>query len=125
MGEEIFGPILPVLAYTTHEEAADLINARPKPLSAYIFTSDKESERFFLRNVSFGGGCVNDTVVHLSVPRLPFGGVGASGMGSYHGRAGFDTFTHYKSVLHKSKLVDIPLRYPPYTEFALKLLKKL
>ena len=125
MNEEIFGPILPVLTYSTPDDAANLINARPKPLAMYLFTSRKESERFFMRNVSFGGGCVNDTVVHLSVPRLPFGGVGASGMGGYRGKAGFDAFTHYKSVLYKSKLIDIPLRYPPYTDFGLKLLKKL
>ncbi|MCL2161698.1 MAG: aldehyde dehydrogenase [Betaproteobacteria bacterium] len=125
MGEEIFGPILPVLAYTAPDEAAQLINARPKPLAMYVFTARKETERYFLRNVSFGGGCINDTIVHLSVPRLPFGGVGESGMGSYHGKAGFDAFTHYKSVLHKSKYIDIPLRYPPYTDFALKLLKRL
>jgi aldehyde dehydrogenase (NAD+) len=78
-----------------------------------------------LRNISFGGGCINDTVVHLSVPRLPFGGVGASGMGSYHGKAGFDAFTHHKSVLRKSTLVDIALRYPPYSDKGLKLLKKI
>jgi len=125
MGEEIFGPILPVLAYTTPDEAAQMINARPKPLAMYLFTTRKEAERYFLRNVSFGGGCVNDTIVHLSVPRLPFGGVGESGMGCYHGKAGFDAFTHYKSVLHKSRHIDIPLRYPPYTDFALKLLKRL
>jgi aldehyde dehydrogenase (NAD+) len=125
MGEELFGPILPVLAYSSRDEAARLIKARPKPLAFYLFTSSKESERFFLRGVSFGGGCVNDTVVHLSVPALPFGGIGDSGMGSYHGKAGFDTFTHYRSVLHKSKYVDLPLRYAPYTAFALKLLKRL
>ncbi|MCL2462829.1 MAG: aldehyde dehydrogenase [Defluviitaleaceae bacterium] len=125
MGEEIFGPILPVLTYATREEAVNLINARPKPLSAYLFTSSRDAERFFLREVPFGGGCVNDTVVHLSVPRLPFGGVGASGMGGYHGKAGFDALTHYKSVLRKSRRIDVPLRYPPYRDFALKLLKKL
>ena len=125
MGEEIFGPILPVLTYTTKEEAAERINARPKPLALYVFTEQKETERHFLRNVSFGGGCVNDTIVHLSVPRMPFGGVGDSGMGSYHGKAGFDAFTHYKSVLHKSRRIDVPLRYPPYTDLALKLIKRL
>ena len=125
MCEEIFGPILPVLTYSSKEEAVSLVNARPKPLAAYLFTSNKSAARFFLRNIPFGGGCINDTVVHLSVPRLPFGGVGESGMGSYHGKAGFDAFTHYKSILHKSRFIDIPLRYPPYTEWALELLKKL
>ena len=125
MGEEIFGPILPILAYDDRDEAVRLLNARPKPLAAYIFTASRDAERYFLRNLSFGGGCVNDTVTHLSVPRLPFGGVGESGMGSYHGKAGFDTFTHYKSVLRKSRLIDIPLRYPPHGDAALKLLKRL
>ena len=125
MNDEIFGPILPVLTYTNQEEAVNMISARPKPLAMYLFTASKETERYFMHRISFGGGCVNDTIVHLSVPRLPFGGVGNSGMGSYHGKAGFDTFTHYRSVLNKSKLIDIPLRYPPYTDFALKLLKRL
>jgi len=125
MSEEIFGPIIPVLTYSNLDSIVKTINGRPKPLSAYLFTSDKKVERYFLRNLSFGGGCINDTIVHLSVSRLPFGGVGASGMGSYHGKAGFDAFTHYKSILHKSNYIDVPLRYPPYTDFALKLLKKL
>jgi len=90
-----------------------------------LFTSNKKTERYFLQNLPFGGGCINDTVVHLSVPRLPFGGVGDSGMGSYHGKAGFDAFTHYKSVLRKSRLIDIPLRYPPYSDWGLKLLEKM
>jgi len=125
MSEEIFGPILPILTYSNMEDAVKMINSRPHPLAAYLFTSNKNIERYFLHNVAFGGGCVNDAIVHLSVPRLPFGGVGDSGMGSYHGKAGFDTFTHYKSVLHKSKHIDIPLRYPPYSDFALKLIKKI
>jgi len=123
MSEEIFGPVMPILSFSNMEQIVKMVNGRPKPLSAYLFTSNKKVERYFLRNLSFGGGCINDTIVHLSVPRLPFGGVGASGMGSYHGKAGFDAFTHYRSVLHKSKYIDIPLRYPPYTKFALKLLK--
>ena len=125
MSEEIFGPIMPVLTFSNMEELLNMIKERPKPLAAYLFTSNKKNERYFLRNLSFGGGCINDTVVHLSVERLPFGGVGNSGMGSYHGKAGFDAFTHYKSVLKKSKLIDIPLRYPPYSESGLKLLMKM
>ncbi|MCL1854010.1 MAG: aldehyde dehydrogenase [Peptococcaceae bacterium] len=125
MQEEIFGPLLPVLTYTTRDEAAQAINTRPKPLAMYHFTTSQEAQRYFLRHVSFGGGCINDTIVHLSTPRLPFGGVGDSGMGHYHGKAGFDTFTHTKSVLHKSKSLDVPLRYPPYTDLRLKLLKRL
>ena len=125
MSEEIFGPVLPVFTYSTLEDAIKMINERPKPLAAYFFTSDKKAERYFLQNLSFGGGCINDTIVHLSVSRLPFGGVGESGMGSYHGKAGFDAFTHYKSVLLKSKRIDIPLRYPPYSDWGLKLLQKM
>ena len=125
MSEEIFGPVLPVLTYSNFEDVMRMINDRPKPLAAYLFTSDKNVERNFLQNISFGGGCINDTVVHLSVARLPFGGVGASGMGRYHGKAGFDAFTHYKSVLRKSTLIDIPLRYPPYSQWGLKLLKRM
>ena len=125
MKEEIFGPILPVITYTTPQEAVKLINSRPKPLAFYVFTAKKSSAKFFLDNITSGGGCINDTVVHLSVPRLPFGGVGESGMGSHRGKAGFDAFTHYRSILYKSKLVDIPLRYPPYTNFAMKIIKLL
>lgn len=125
MKEEIFGPILPILTFSMPQEAVKIIRQSPKPLALYVFTSRKAVEKYYLGNISFGGGCINDTVVHLSVPRLPFGGVGSSGMGSCHGKAGFDAFTHYRSVLHKSKLVDIPLRYPPYTDTALKLLQLL
>jgi aldehyde dehydrogenase (NAD+) len=125
MREEIFGPVLPVLTYSSAAEAVKLINSKPRPLALYVFTSNKQSEKYFLHNIPSGGGCINDTVVHLSVPRLPFGGVGESGMGSYHGKAGFDAFTHYRSVLHKSRYIDIPLRYAPYADWAFKLLKKL
>ena len=125
MREEIFGPLLPVLTYSMPADAVRMIRSSPKPLALYVFTSRKDVERYYLRHLSFGGGCINDTVVHLSVPGLPFGGVGQSGMGSCHGKAGFDAFTHYRSILHKSRYVDIPLRYPPYTDWALKLLKLL
>jgi len=118
MREEIFGPILPVLTYETPSQAAKIINSRPKPLAFYLFANSAALEKFCLKHIAFGGGCINDTVVHLSVPNLPFGGVGESGMGSYHGKAGFDAFTHKRSVLHKSKLIDIPLRYAPYSKFA-------
>ncbi|MCL2246286.1 MAG: aldehyde dehydrogenase [Lentimicrobiaceae bacterium] len=124
MSEEIFGPLMPILTYHNFEEVIRMIGSRPKPLAAYLFTSNKNTERYFLRNLSFGGGCINDTVMHLSDSRLPFGGVGESGMGSYHGKAGFDAFSHYKSVLKKSTWIDVPLRYPPYTLKGLKLLMK-
>jgi len=124
MTDEIFGPLLPVLAYTSLEEAVLAISARPKPLATYLFTASRHNREYVLSSLSFGGGCINDTVVHLSVPRLPFGGVGQSGMGCYHGKAGFDAFTHYRSVLLKSRRLDLPLRYPPYTDGAFKLLKR-
>ncbi|MCL2170499.1 MAG: aldehyde dehydrogenase [Defluviitaleaceae bacterium] len=122
MKEEIFGPILPVVPYSTSSDAVNFINSRPKPLALYVFTGKNSNAKFFLDNTSFGGGAINDTVTQLAVSRLPFGGVGASGMGAYHGKAGFDAFTHYRSVLHKSKLVDIPIRYQPYTDLAYKIL---
>lgn len=125
MGEEIFGPILPVLTFETLDEVVERQHALPKPLALYLFTRSRAAERRIIENVSYGGGCVNDTIVHLANDQLPFGGVGASGMGSYHGKASFDTFTHYKGVLKKSNLLDIPLRYAPYTERAFRLAKKI
>lgn len=125
MQEEIFGPLLPVLTFDSLALAAERIQARPKPLALYLFTTDSRHEKNILRNLSFGGGCVNDTVVHLSIPRMPFGGVGESGMGGYHGKFGFETFSHHKSILKKSLLLDIPLRYPPYKQLYLNLLKRL
>ncbi len=124
MGEEIFGPLLPVLEFENLSEAVSVINKHPKPLALYLFTNIEGNERYVIRNTSFGGGCVNDTIVHLATPNMPFGGVGESGIGSYHGRGSFDTFSHQKSVLKKSNLIDIPLRYPPYKN-RLKLLKKM
>ena len=115
MQEEIFGPILPVLPYGHIRECIAFINRHEKPLALYLFTRDCAIRQRVLATCSFGGGCVNDTLVHLSNPHLPFGGVGASGMGSYHGKKSFDTFTHERSVLRKSPHVDIRLRYRPYT----------
>ncbi len=124
MGEEIFGPILPVLAYEDLDALLDKLRAKPRPLALYLFTRSRAVERRVLGGLSFGGGCVNDTVVHLATPHMPFGGVGNSGMGQCHGRAGFDTFTHEKSILKKGRL-DIPVRYPPYGKKSIKTLKKL
>jgi len=125
MSEEIFGPLLPVLTFRNFEDILQKINSCAKPLAAYLFTSNTKTARNFVRNLSFGGGCINDTLMHLSDSRLPFGGVGESGMGSYHGKAGFDAFTHYKSILKKSTLIDVPLRYPPYSKGGLKMLMKI
>ncbi len=124
MQEEIFGPILPVIEYTDITEAIALINSRPKPLALYVFSENKNLQQQVCRETSSGGVGINNTLMHLSVSSLPFGGVGDSGMGSYHGKAGFDTFSHHKSVLHKPFLVDVKLLYPPY-EGKLPWLKRL
>ena len=115
MGEEIFGPVMPVIAYGSVEEAERFVKARPKPLALYLFTRGRALEDRFLRYVPFGGGCVNDTIVHLATSEMGFGGVGASGMGSYHGKKSFDTFSHEKSILKKALWLDMPMRYQPYT----------
>jgi aldehyde dehydrogenase (NAD+) len=123
MQEEIFGPILPVLTYKNKSEIYDIISLNPTPLALYLFTTDRKFEREILTNVSFGGGCVNDTIVHIATTSLPFGGVGNSGINSYHGKKSFETFSHYKSVLKKSNLIDLPIRYTPYTKFKNALIK--
>jgi len=124
MQEEIFGPILPVIEYTDLSEAIASVNDRPKPLALYFFSKNKNHQQRVLRETSSGGVCINDTVMQVGVPGLPFGGVGPSGMGSYHGKASFDTFSHQKSVLSKSFLFEPQWRYAPY-EGKLNLLKKL
>ena len=115
MQEEIFGPVLPVIPYDTLEEAIAFVNARPKPLALYLFTKSKHAREQVLRRCSYGGGCVNDTIIHLATHEMPFGGVGNSGMGGYHGKFSFDTFSHTKSILDKACWIDLPLRYFPYT----------
>ena len=114
MQEEIFGPILPVIAFDDIEEAFRFVLEGEKPLAAYLFTGDKKTEKHFLDRISFGGGCINDTVVHLATSRMGFGGVGCSGMGSYHGRRSFETFTHEKNILKKYGWIALPLRYQPH-----------
>ncbi|WP_210466680.1 aldehyde dehydrogenase [Rufibacter roseolus] len=114
MQEEIFGPLLPVLTYKTLPEAIRQVNARPKPLALYLFSKSKKAKEMVLTQTSSGGACVNDTVSHLANPFLPFGGVGTSGQGNYHGKASFEAFSHQKSVLMKPSKPDVPLRYPPY-----------
>lgn len=125
MKEEIFGPILPVITYKTFEEVIDFVRKRPKPLALYIFSRDRNHVKAVQQKLSYGGGCVNDTVVHLSNPNMPFGGVGESGMGNYHAKQGFDTFTHEKSTLKKALWLDLPVRYAPYDNRLVKLLKLL
>ncbi len=114
MQEEIFGPILPILEYQDLGEAIAKINSRPKPLALYLFSKDQEKQQRILNETSSGGLCFNETVMHVGSKYLPFGGVGESGIGSYHGKASFDCFSHYKSVLKQTFLFDIPLRYAPY-----------
>lgn len=124
MEDEIFGPILPVLEYTDLTDAIAKINDRPKPLALYLFSKNKEKQQRVLQETSSGGVCINDTVMQVGVSELPFGGVGNSGIGSYHGKASFDTFSHQKSVLKRSFLLDLDWRYAPY-QGKLDLLKKI
>ncbi len=114
MQEEIFGPVLPVIEYETIEEVIAYIHRHPKPLALYLFSEDSGNQKLITENVSFGGGCINDTVAHLVNTNMPFGGVGDSGIGSYHGRSSFQTFSHQKSVMKKATWLDVPLRYAPY-----------
>lgn len=124
MEEEIFGPILPVLSYTDYGKAIQHLVGMPKPLAAYLFSNDKSEQDLFLQSLSFGGGCINDVLVHLSNEHLPFGGVGHSGIGSYHGIYGFETFSHRKPVISRAVWGEPPLRYPPYTKNKLRWIKR-
>lgn len=124
MQDEIFGPILPVIAYQTREEVERWIARSPYPLSLYVFTSSKANADFYIQNIRFGGGCVNNTLIHLGNPDLPFGGVGTSGIGQYHGELGFRSFTRTKSVLKSPTWFDVPLWYAPYKDH-LKWIKKI
>jgi len=123
MKEEIFGPILPVIAFSDLYEATYRVREGGKPLACYVYSKSDENIDNLLKTISFGGGAVNDSMVHLSNSRLPFGGVGHSGIGSYHGKAGFNTFTHYKSILRKALWFEPSLKYPPYTGLKTKLLR--
>ncbi len=125
MQEEIFGPILPVLTFKNLNDALGQIAAHEKPLSAYLFTTNAEEKKQFTEKISFGGGCINDVVMHLSNDYLPFGGVGQSGIGQYHGKYGFETFSHYKSILFRANWGEPNIKYPPYTERKLSWIKKL
>jgi len=123
MLEEIFGPVMPVLTFTNIDEAITKINSMPHPLALYIFTSSHKTADKVLSHTGFGGGCVNDTIIHLATTEMGFGGFGESGMGSYHGKTGFDTFSHYKSIVDKKTWIDLPMRYQPYTSFNEKLIR--
>ncbi len=125
MQEEIFGPILPVVSYKIFNEALNKITEGEKPLAAYIFTEKNEEKRMFTEKISFGGGCINDVMMHLSNDHLPFGGIGNSGIGNYHGKFGFEAFSHQKAVLNRATWGEPNFKYPPYTEDKLKWIKKL
>ena len=125
MQEEIFGPILPLISYSNFQDVLHYIKNEEKPLSAYLFSNDSKEQNTWLNELSFGGGCINDAIMHITNPNLPFGGVGQSGTGSYHGKAGFDTFSHYKSVFKKPRLFEVSLKYPPYTHSKMDWIKRL
>lgn len=114
MQEEIFGPILPILTYENIDDIYEVLSNKPKPLALYMFTESKKNKKKIMDKLIFGGGCVNDTVIHLATTEMGFGGVGESGMGKYHGKAGFDTFSHSKSIVDKKTWIDLPIRYQPY-----------
>ncbi len=114
MQEEIFGPVLPILTFDKIEEIPALLADRQKPLALYLFSTDKHAIKLITSRVRYGGGCINDVIIHLATDRMGFGGVGESGMGAYHGKVGFDTFSHTKSIVHKRNWIDLPMRYQPY-----------
>ena len=122
MQEEIFGPVLPVLTYHSIDEAIRRINSMAHPLALYIFTNDKKAAGKITARCGFGGGCINDTIIHLATSEMGFGGFGESGMGAYHGKMGFDTFSHYKSIVDKKTWLDLPMRYQPYQKIFDKLI---
>ena len=123
MGEEIFGPLLPILTFDTLDEALDTVESHPHPLALYFFSEDKAAQKKVLDTCRFGGGCINDTTIHLATSDMPFGGVGESGMGSYHGRVGFETFSHYRSIVDKKTWMDLPIRYQKYTGLKEKMMR--
>lgn len=123
MQEEIFGPLMPVLVFDSLEEVISRVNSMPHPLALYLFTSDKAAAKEITARCGFGGGCINDTIIHLATTEMGFGGFGESGMGAYHGKTGFDTFTHYKSIVDKKTWLDLPMRYQPYRQIHEKMVR--
>ena len=122
MGEEIFGPVLPILTFDSIDDVIETVNSHDKPLALYIYAGDKAVAKKVTSRCAFGGGCVNDCIIHLATSNMGFGGVGESGMGSYHGKIGFDTFTHYKSIVDKKTWMDLPMRYQPYSKLGTRLI---
>jgi len=125
MQEEIFGPVLPVIRFDDYDELLSRLVRMEKPLAAYLFSNNGTEQHKFTKQLSFGGGCINDTLMHVSNSRLPFGGIGGSGFGNYHGRFGFETFSHAKSILHKANWGEPSIKYPPYSEGKLKWIRRL
>lgn len=125
MKEEIFGPVLPVLTVSSREEALKILRHFEKPLACYLFTEDDDCKRWAMKNISFGGGCINDTIMHLATSKMGFGGVGSSGMGSYHGKIGFECFSHRKSIVDRGTALDVPVRYQPYRKWKDVLIRKI
>lgn len=123
MGEEIFGPLMPILTYDTLDEAIQVVESHPNPLALYFFSEDKASQKKVLDSCHFGGGCINDTIIHLATSAMPFGGVGESGMGGYHGKVGFETFSHTRSIVDKKTWMDLPIRYQKYNSIKEKMLR--
>lgn len=123
MQEEIFGPVLPIVTIESMDEAISVINGRQKPLALYVFGQDKQVTKKVMAHCTFGGGCINDTIIHLATSNMGFGGVGESGMGAYHGKVGFDTFSHKKSIVDKKTWLDLPMRYQPYRKLYMKLIR--
>jgi len=125
MQEEIFGPLLPVLTFSDLDQAIANVNTMPNPLACYVFTSDKKVKKKIIKEIAFGGGAINDSIMHISNPNLPFGGVGSSGFGRYHGKEGFNSFSNFKSILDKPTWFESSLKYAPYTQKKLAIIKKL
>ena len=123
MQEEIFGPVLPILTFDKIEEVFETLSDRQKPLALYLFTEDKACVKTVTERIQYGGGCINDTIIHLATSEMGFGGVGESGMGAYHGKTGFDAFSHTKSIVDKKTWMDMPMRYQPYTKFFDKMIR--
>lgn len=125
MAEEIFGPLLPVIEYNDINKVIHTIKEREKPLACYVFTQNRELANHVINSLSYGGGCINDVIIHITNSNMPFGGVGYSGMGAYHGKYGFETFSHKKGIIKNTSLFDLPFRYAPFDKDKLKILKRL
>ncbi|MBQ4344144.1 MAG: aldehyde dehydrogenase family protein [Erysipelotrichaceae bacterium] len=125
MQEEIFGPVMPILAFDSLDEIISKLQHHPKPLAFYLFTKNKQAVSRITEQVQYGGGCINDVVIHLATSEMAFGGVGESGMGSYHGKEGFRAFSHTKSIVDKKTWLDLPMRYQPYQRTRYKKLLKM